>query len=73
MASQYVSSAADEVVNLPITPKDHEDVNLTIPKPSQGMVDKLDTQSNHAGEGEPFDLSVTAIASDSAESSQRIV
>ena len=43
MASQYVSSAADEVVNLPITPKDLEDVNLTITKPSQGMVDKQDT------------------------------
>ena len=73
MASRYVCSAADEVVNLPITPKDQEDVNLTITKPSQCMVDNPDTQSNNAGEGQPLDLSVTVIASDSAESSQRIV
>lgn len=73
MASQEVSSAADEVVKLPATPKDQEVVNLTITKPGQGMVDKPDTQSNNAGEGQPLDLSVTVNASASAESSQRIV
>ena len=73
MASQYASSAADEVVNLPITPKDQEDVNMTITKPSQGMTDKPDTQSNNAGEGQPLDLTGAVIAPGSAESSQRIV
>ena len=66
MASQYASSAADEVVNLPITPKDQEDVNLTITKPSQGMTDKPDSQPNNAEEGQPLDLSVTDLSTKSS-------